>query len=96
MPTIPKADLEPPRISPSEAADWLVSGKPWSREIAVVADKEGRELGVLLSPQEYAAMLAFIQIANDPKKQALHRSRIQRIRSGQIASFTDLFGPTAK
>jgi hypothetical protein len=96
MATTPKADHEPPRISTSEAAEWLVSGRPWSREIAVVADKDGHELGVLLSPQEYAAMLAFMQVANDPKKQALHRSRIQKIRSGQIASFTNFFGPAER
>jgi hypothetical protein len=96
MATTPGAAHEPPCISASKAAERLVSARPRSREIAVVADKEGHELGVLLSAQEFVAMLAFMQVANDPKKQALHRSRIQKIRSGQIASFTNMFGPAER
>lgn len=80
--SVPAIMEELERLGFTQALEWLRAGRPRPDQKAIIVNSEGDAVAVLLSPQEYEAMVAFINLANDPKRLAEHRARVQRIREG--------------
>ena len=100
MPGTPSAeDLSFPinefqKISLSQAMEWLQEGRPRSGERAVVVDAKGREVAMLVNPQEYRAVVAALEVQGDPTRLALIRERMrqgQSLDSKPVTPNTNIF-----
>jgi len=55
--------------------------------------KDGNQIAVLLSSQEYAALLAFLKLASDPERLLENRARIREMRKNKkLTSLAEGFG----
>jgi PHD/YefM family antitoxin component YafN of YafNO toxin-antitoxin module len=88
--SIPALMEEFERLSLERTLEWLRTGQPRPDQKALVVNGAGDAIAVLLSPEEYEAMVAFINLANNPERLAEYRASAQKIRDGRTLPLRDL------